>query len=322
MKERTLQHLNKSTVSPWSIDNVLSESSYLDFIHCFNTQEIYQASATNCFSNFFSLNSLVEILNTRRLSFPRCRLIKCGNLIPPVSYTLRKPGALGEIINALHVTKVTQLIGEGATLAIDFCEDLWGAINEVCGDISTIFSEKTGATLFFSSGPDVGFTSHWDNSDVIVYQLSGRKRWKIYSKTVDMPTDENKDSMLPPAEDPFLDITLGANDILYIPRGYWHAPEPCGEHSLHLSFAFRRRNGMDYIKWLTRKFCEELVIRKDIDRYADSSDVAEYLDSLKNALCEHINARTLIDYIESCGNQPFREESFTEHALLQGDTGL
>ncbi|EAB1943971.1 hypothetical protein GV024_23220 [Salmonella enterica] len=26
---------------------------------------------------------------------------------------------------------------------------------------------------------------------------------------------------------------------LYIPRGYWHAPEPCGEHSLHVSFAFK-----------------------------------------------------------------------------------
>ncbi len=298
----------------------VESATYLNFIECFCRQEVFSASANDSFSDFFNISSLLDLLNTRRLSFPRCRLIKNGTLILPVSYTLRKPGSLGETINSLHVTKVTQLIDEGATLAIDFCEDLWGPINEVCGDFSTIFSEKTGATLFFSSGQEAGFSVHWDNSDVIVYQLSGKKRWKIYPKTLDMPIDENKDSMPSSADEPFLDTTLEANNILYIPRGYWHAPEPCGEHSLHVSFAFRRRNGMDYIKWLIPKLCEELIVRDDIDKHAELTDITEYIESLRIALCKHVNKHTLFTYIESCDNRPLREALFTEHSLLNRDT--
>ncbi|WJV53228.1 cupin domain-containing protein [Prodigiosinella aquatilis] len=317
MKESIQLHLNKNTISPWSIDKVLSERAFSNFIESFYRQEVFSGSAIGHFSDLFNINSLVELLNTRRLSFPRCRLIRQGTLIPPASYTVRKGGSLGEAINTLDVTKVSQLIDEGTTLAIDFCEDLWEEINDVCGDFSTLFSEKTGATLFFSSGKEVGFTAHWDNSDVIVYQLSGKKRWKIYSKSLDMPIDENKDSMPPHSDIPFLDLTLEANNVLYIPRGYWHAPEPCGEHSLHVSFAFRRRNGMDYLKWLIPKLCDELVVRKDIDRHADLANSTEYINGLKSALCEHINDSTLRAYIESCDRRDLKNAVFTGHALLK-----
>lgn len=146
MKERTLLHLNKNTISPWSIDKILSEESYSVFIDCIYKQEVYLANSLEGFNKLFNIDSLLELLNTRRLSFPRCRLIKNGAIIPPASYTERKAGSLGEIINSLNVPKVTQLIVEGTTLVIDFCEDIWRGINEVCSDFSTLFSEKTGAT--------------------------------------------------------------------------------------------------------------------------------------------------------------------------------
>ncbi|CNG68417.1 Uncharacterised protein [Yersinia pseudotuberculosis] len=86
MKERTPLHLNKDTISPWSIDKVLNEESFSHFIDCFYRQEVYSANSLDGFYNFFNMNSLLELLNTRRLSFPRCRLIKDGALIPPASY--------------------------------------------------------------------------------------------------------------------------------------------------------------------------------------------------------------------------------------------
>jgi hypothetical protein len=317
MKEHIPLHLSKGTTSAWSVDKVLSEEGFSDFIDCFYKQQIFLATAESSFHDFFSIDSFLELLNTRRLSFPRCRLIKDGALIPPASYTVRKTGSLGEKINALNVTKVTQLVSDGVALVIDFCEDLWGDISDVCDDFSEIFSEKTGATLFFSSGQKVGFTAHWDNSDVIVYQLSGKKRWKIYPKTLDMPIDENNGAIDPPVGDPFFDKTLEANNILYVPRGYWHAPEPCGEHSLHISFAFRRRNGMDYLKWLIPKLCDELIVRKDIDRHADSETSTQYINILRATLFEYINDSTLHDYIESCNRRDLKKAVFTKRALFK-----
>ena len=317
MKKNIPQHLNHDTVSQWSLDKILSKELYLGFLESFYKQELFSAKSDGSFNDFINIRFLLELLNTRRLSFPRCRLVSNGTLIPPMSYTLQKQGALGEKINSLDIAKVTCLMDDGATLVIDFCEDLCGSISDVCDDFSTIFSERTGATLFFNSGQKVGFTTHWDNSDVIVYQLSGKKRWKVYPKTVDMPIAENTDSMVPPLDPPLWNNTLEANEILYIPRGFWHSPEPCGEHSLHISFAFRRRNGMDYIKWLVPKLCDELVIRKDIDRNSDIISTMEFVESLKVVMSKYITENTLHSFIESCDNKPLRKSFFTERSLLK-----
>src|SRR5471030_3197383 len=78
MKENIQLHLNKNTISPWSIDKVLSERAFSNFIESFYRQEVFSGSAIRHFSELFNINSLAELLNTRRLSFPRCRLIKQG----------------------------------------------------------------------------------------------------------------------------------------------------------------------------------------------------------------------------------------------------
>lgn len=318
MKKNILELLNeKKTHSCFFLDKILSEESYLNFMQCFQRNDFFHATSKNEFCGLFSVDSLVELLNTRRLSFPRSRLVKNGCLIEPVKYNIRKSGSLGETINRLDVEKVSHFLECGATLAIDFSEDLWGAVNELCNDFSQVFNERTGATVFFSSGKDVGFTSHWDNSDVIVYQLSGKKRWKIFHKTLDMPVEENKPSMTSPPGEPFFDEIVNENEILYIPRGFWHAPEPCGEHSLHISFAFRRRNGMDYIKWLTPKLSENLVFRKDIDRFADDKSTLDYINNLRMAMNQEINLTNLLEYISDCDRRQLCELRFDHKNLIK-----
>lgn len=42
--------------------------------------------------------------------------------------------------------------------------------------IATEFQDKTGATLFFSTGATKGITTHWDDNDTLIFQLSGRKK--------------------------------------------------------------------------------------------------------------------------------------------------
>ncbi|KAL7468692.1 hypothetical protein ACHAXS_008916 [Conticribra weissflogii] len=74
-----------------------------------------------------------------------------------------------------------------------------------------------------------GFEAHWDWMDVIVIQLSGRKRWSIACE----PTIylSNKDQKRKPTQDElqhyihsakYRDVTLCPGDVLYIPRGFIH----------------------------------------------------------------------------------------------------
>mmetsp|Transcript_14101 Transcript_14101/g.29648 ORF Transcript_14101/g.29648 Transcript_14101/m.29648 type:complete len:736 (-) Transcript_14101:124-2331(-) len=74
-----------------------------------------------------------------------------------------------------------------------------------------------------------GFEAHWDWMDVIVIQLSGRKRWSIareptiYLSNKDQkrkPTQEEVQHNIHSAK--YRDVTLCPGDVLYIPRGFIH----------------------------------------------------------------------------------------------------
>lgn len=53
-----------------------------------------------------TLDGLQDIINTRRLSFPRCRLVRVGKPLNPVDYNERSHSALGEPVMKLIPDRV------------------------------------------------------------------------------------------------------------------------------------------------------------------------------------------------------------------------
>ncbi|KAJ1454037.1 hypothetical protein M885DRAFT_522524, partial [Pelagophyceae sp. CCMP2097] len=87
--------------------------------------------------------------------------------------------------------------------------------------------------------------AHADDRDVLVLQLSGSKKWKVYAEPpVRLPYfhEQAGKAGQPIPETTFddvaLDITLQAGGVLYMPRGYVHEAETrSDEASLHLTIA-------------------------------------------------------------------------------------
>ena len=102
-----------------------------------------------------------------------------------------------------------------------------------------------------------GLDLHFDFHDVFVVQLGGSKRWRVWTplaRTTD-PVKGRHSIAAPRFDelgDPLLDITMGAGDCLYLPRGYPHAAETVDQHSDHLTI------GLVAVTW-------QRVLRKAID---------------------------------------------------------
>lgn len=301
MKKNTPKHFISETDTDTGnfgyLKSLIGENNSRQLYRHFQDNKILKCNMQLDASEILTLAELQEIINTRRLSFPRCRLVRSGKPLPPGDYNERKQAVLGESITKLVTNKVMHHLNSGATLAIDFAEDLSLKIKSIGDAISHQFLERTGATIFFSMGDEKGFTTHWDNSDVLVFQLSGKKRWKIYHPTLESPVEENKAEMSIPEGQPSDDFILNSNEMLYIPRGYWHAPEPCGAHSLHISFAFRKRNGIDFMKWLIPTLPEHLCFREDIKKTATSSSKESYIQKLRSELDNLITVEYLDAFI-------------------------
>ncbi len=95
------------------------------------------------------------------------------------------------------------------------------------------------------------FGVHWDTHDVMVIQLIGSKRWKVFKPTLPLPVYEqsskHRQSECPSI--PVFDGILEAGDLLYLPRGWWHVVTPFGE-TLHATIGMYAPTILHYLAWL------------------------------------------------------------------------
>ncbi|EGB05031.1 hypothetical protein AURANDRAFT_66651 [Aureococcus anophagefferens] len=83
--------------------------------------------------------------------------------------------------------------------------------------------------------------AHYDDHCVFVVQLRGRKRWRLYGPALECPTLH--EATLPPPPELLRRgadhaVTLAPGDVLYVPRGVYHAATACedaGSDSAHVT---------------------------------------------------------------------------------------
>ncbi|MEU9489066.1 cupin domain-containing protein [Streptomyces decoyicus] len=127
-----------------------------------------------------------------------------------------------------------------------------------------------------------GFGTHWDDHDVIVVQVEGSKHWRIYGPTQIAPMHRDSAHPEAPPELPIADLVLGPGDVLYLPRGWWHAvAADQGVRSLHLTCGLTPHTGADLIGWLSETLPDREQVRTDVPLHAGPAGQAAYLESLR-----------------------------------------
>ena len=130
----------------------------------------------------------------------------------------------------------------------------------------TVKTLKTLADKYLFTAPRVSlFLSrngsampmHWDNTINITIQLEGEKNWQIAkNKEVTHPSENYAayQGIYPPtgksyAPDPadIHTICLKEGEMLFLPRGYWHATETSDQESTSLSLNMRPFTVADYV---------------------------------------------------------------------------
>jgi bifunctional lysine-specific demethylase and histidyl-hydroxylase NO66 len=102
-----------------------------------------------------------------------------------------------------------------------------------------------GLALAFSIyGSVQGFAPHFDDVDVYILQVEGRKRWRLYPPLPGhaLPRYSSRDFVEAEVGACMLDTILEPGDMLYLPRGTIHQAEALpSEHSMHLTVSAEQR---------------------------------------------------------------------------------
>ncbi|XP_040568665.1 ribosomal oxygenase 1 [Lepeophtheirus salmonis] len=120
-----------------------------------------------------------------------------------------------------------------------FNEKIW----KLCATLQECLGSMVGANMYLTPPGTQGFAPHYDDVDVFILQLEGKKHWRVYEPPTKLPRFSSPNFSQSEMKEPIMDIVLEAGDLLYMPRGTIHQGN-CLEdvHSLHITISCHQRN--------------------------------------------------------------------------------
>jgi hypothetical protein len=129
-------------------------------------------------------------------------------------------------------------VDAGATLVVSQFHEIHPALQRFCRGLEQVFLHGVQANIYLTPPGAQGFRVHYDTHDVLVLQVQGEKRWRLWSdQPVPYPTRRTPwPGNIEPEGEPET-LTLRAGETLYIPRGVLHdaAAQESDAPSLHIT---------------------------------------------------------------------------------------
>lgn len=185
----------------------------------------------------------------------------------------------------LNKRRFYALMRGGATLVLNRAEAHSAALQGLCTQVAQFCGESTSGNAYLSFDGGGSFGRHWDTHDVYALQLLGRKRWQLFEPTLALPLPQQLSrEHAPPQAPPVLDVVLQAGDLLYVPRGWWHAVLPQGAGSFHFSVGSYGPTVQDYLLWVCRNALNDtLAARRALPPTGSTPDLDDALRALARA---------------------------------------
>ena len=138
----------------------------------------------------------------------------------------------------INVDQLRKLYLGGHTVILNSVEDFDPAVSQLARAIETEMGARVQVNAYLTPASAQGFKAHYDTHDVLVAQVEGEKRWRIYGGESVCPLNElvDGDPRVRDLADPQIEMCLRPGDLFYIPRGWVHEAATDATASLHLTF--------------------------------------------------------------------------------------
>ncbi|HWD49591.1 MAG TPA: cupin domain-containing protein, partial [Rhizomicrobium sp.] len=182
--------------------------------------------------------------------------------------------------NSVDIDQIISYMAMGFSLNLSRINQHADHLRRLCENVRLKVREQIKMGVIVTTGEGGAFTLHYDPEDLIILQVEGKKRWKIFGPPVVNPLQGAAQN--PPPEDALLfDELLEEGDFLFVPAGNWHRCENQSARSLHLGIFFQPPRGVDVIKALTSKLLDDDKFRVPLTRLEDVNDLAAVEDDIK-----------------------------------------
>lgn len=211
------------------VDEVLALREGLEWRH-------FKGSSPDRFAGLLSVEVLDAHLRTDGARTPRIAMADEGRNgsagVPEDEFTLPD--------GRVDLPRLLMRFDQGASLVVSQFHETHPPLARFCRGLERLFLHAVQSNIYLTPPAAQGFRTHFDTHDVLVLQVDGRKKWRVWDgERTPRPTRRTPwPGNMKPIGEPH-EFILEPGDALYIPRGLMHdaSTEP-GARSLHATIGF------------------------------------------------------------------------------------
>ncbi|EQD87827.1 JmjC domain-containing protein [Saccharopolyspora erythraea] len=243
---------------------------------------------------------LLDLVMRRSLTYPRLRCLVGGADLREQDYITPQRIRRGYSVPMPDMHQISRYLRDGCTLVLDDLGAYDPTMEVTCRALQWELNERVQVNAYLTTGESGGFCLHWDDHDVIVVQVAGAKTWEVRPTSRAYPMFRDSDPNLAAPEKTLWTGTLNAGDVMLIPRGHWHQATRATHgdgYSLHLTFGFTRRTGIDWLTWVADQARKTATFRRDLDAGDIAANMAALVDMLPRFISDHAPVRFTEDHL-------------------------
>lgn len=201
--------------------------------------------------------SFQELTTHARLRIPRAE----GHQDPPPADIFIPAGHPIQIERLAH-GPTAALLRSGNTLVLNQIEQFDYATLGFVENISRSWVCTCSINCYMSYGATDGFGAHWDDHDVVILQVEGRKYWEVYEPTALSPLRPHVNAHT--SKRVVWSGILESGDTLFIPRGWGHRVESFDLLSIHFTIGMSRQNAINILEHVATEAANWPLFRADV----------------------------------------------------------
>ncbi|MGW7450382.1 cupin domain-containing protein [Streptomyces sp. NPDC054787] len=231
----------------------------------------------------FGWDDLNQLLETHPLRSPQMRLSRDGKQLAEAAYMEARSSRRGRRRVRIDPVKLRAALSAGHTLSMRYLDEIHPGVSQLSEAFERRLLSDFEFNLYASWAPTGSFNTHWDDHDVFVVQLQGKKRWRIFGRNEFSMHPADSAMGTPPAE-VVDDLVLSPGDMLFLPRGFWHDPVTEEGPSLHITGSIPCTTGLDLARWLLDQLREDEAMCAELLRFGRPEEPQEVLRKVRERL--------------------------------------
>jgi len=197
---------------------------------------LLKRSDSSYYKSIFSTKALDKIVREQRILY--------GKNLDVTSYDGKREthNPEGRVFPAV----LWDFYNNGCSIRMLNPQTFHASVWRLCSTLQDHFQNMVGANVYLTPPGTQGFAPHYDDVEVFMLQLEGKKHWKLHKSRNDqeiLPRVSSGNFSQEEVGKPFMEMDLEPGDLLYLPRGTIHQGKCVeDEHSLHITISMYQQN--------------------------------------------------------------------------------